>query len=133
MQTLIQILGYILIALALIHAIFPRYFCWEAELAGLSQVNREMMKVHTFFIAVTVGLMGLLCITSADLLLNTILGKRILWGLTAFWFLRLLVQFFGYSRDLWRGKLFETTVHILFSLLWISLVTVFGLGAMRSF
>jgi succinate-acetate transporter protein len=72
--------------------------------------------------------MGLLCFTSANELLNTSLGKRILLGLAIFWTVRLFVQFFGYSPKLWKGRSFETTVHIVFSLFWIYLVVVFILA-----
>jgi len=69
--------------------------------------------------------MGLLCLTSANELLNTGLGKRILLGLAIFWVVRLIVQFFGYSSKLWKGKSFETTIHIVFSIFWIYLAIVF--------
>jgi hypothetical protein len=77
-----------------------------------------MMLVHTFFIALTIFLMGLLCLTSARDLIETKLGKTISLGLGAFWIVRLFIQFFGYSSKLWKGKTFETSVHILFSLFW---------------
>lgn len=112
-------------ALAIIHAIFPKYFQWKKELQSLSLINRQMMYVHTFFIALVVFLMGVLCITSADEIVMTTLGKRLALGLGVFWFCRLLIQFFGYSKNLWRGKTFETIVHIVFSLLWIYLSVVF--------
>jgi hypothetical protein len=69
--------------------------------------------------------MGLLCFTSANELTNTALGKRISLGLGIFWTIRLFFQFFVYSPKLWRGKVFETIVHILFSLFWIYLSIVF--------
>jgi hypothetical protein len=72
--------------------------------------------------------MGVLCFTSANELLNTSFGKRILLGLAIFWAVRLLVQFFGYSSKLWKGRSFETGVHIVFSLFWIYLVIVFILA-----
>lgn len=84
-----------------------------------------MMYVHTFFIGLIVFLMGLLCLTSAEDLINTRLGKRITLGLGIFWTCRLLIQFFGYSSKLWKGKRFETAVHIFFSLLWAYLSVVF--------
>ena len=84
-----------------------------------------MMQVHTFFIALVVFLMGLLCLTSAVELVQTDLGKKIALGLGVFWGARLLIQFFGYSTALWRGKRFETVMHIFFSLLWIYLSIVF--------
>jgi len=69
--------------------------------------------------------MGLLCITSASELIDTPLGKKISLGLGVFWSIRLYVQFFVYSPTLWKGKKFETTVHILFSALWTYLSIIF--------
>jgi len=112
-------------ALALIHVIFPKYFNWKEELKPLSLINRQMMTVHTFFIALVVFLMGLLCLTSSTELIETKLGKTISIGLGIFWSIRLFIQFFGYSSELWKGKIFETTVHILFSLFWTYLSVVF--------
>lgn len=37
----------------------------------------------------------------------------------------LLLQFFGYSSQLWKGKVFETTIHILSAFLWVYLSVVF--------
>lgn len=114
-----------LIMLSLIHIIFPRYFKWKQELNSLSIMNRQMMVVHTFFIALVVFLTGLLCLSSSNELITTSLGKKISLGLGVFWVIRLFTQFFGYSAVLWKGKAFETTVHILFSLLWIYLSAIF--------
>lgn len=125
MEIHFKIIGVFLMGLALVHAIFPRYFQWEKELPLLSLINRQMMQVHTFFIALVVMLMGVLCFSSATELIHTPLGKRISLGLGIFWFIRLLLQFFGYSSALWKGKVFETTVHIFFSLFWTYLTFVF--------
>ena len=127
----LKIIGVVLIALAMIHIIFPKYFNWSKELSSLSLINRQMMTVHTFFIALTVFLIGLLCLTSSDELLNTVLGKKISLGLGIFWLVRLFVQFFVYSHLHWKGKRFETTVHILFSFLWTYLSVIFILVYLR--
>lgn len=124
-------IGVLLIALALVHVIFPRYFDWKRDLAPLQLINRQVMYVHTFFIALVVGMMGLLCVLAADDLVSTALGRMICVGLGIFWGCRLFVQFFVYSSELWRGKTFETLVHIVFSATWIYLTGVFlwvGLG-----
>jgi hypothetical protein len=125
MQYHLTTIGIVLILLALVHVFFPKYFHWEKELSALSLINQQMMKVHTFFIALTVCLMGLLCLTSANELITTSLGKKIALGFGIFWTIRLLVQFFGYSPELWRGKTFETLVHIAFIFLWVYLSAVF--------
>lgn len=111
--------------LALVHVIFPKYFKWKEDLSSLSLVNREMMIIHTFFIGLGVFLMGLLCLVSSEDLVKTSLGKRVSLGFGIFWLVRLLMQFFGYSSDLWRGKRFETIVHIFFSGFWAYLSIVF--------
>ena len=114
----LHILGALFVTLSMLHVGFPRYFKWKEQLPGLSLINRQMMWVHTGFIALAVFLMGSLCLTSAEELVNTALGQRICLGLGVFWGLRLVVQIFVYSTDLWRGKAFETTVHMLFTVLW---------------
>lgn len=125
MILLIELCGALLIGLALLHAVFPWYFHWKRELATLSPINRQMMQVHTFFIALTVLLMGLLCQTSAEGLTTTPLGRRIALGLGIFWGIRLGFQCFVYSPDLWRGKRLETSIHVLFLIFWTTLTAVF--------
>lgn len=125
MELHLKIAGFILIALALMHTIFPKYFNWARELQSLSLINRQMMLVHTFFIALIVLLMGLLCITSAGELVETSLGKKISLGMGIFWLIRLLLQFFGYSSTLWKGKRLETSIHIIFLITWIYFSTIF--------
>lgn len=121
----LKITGVVLIALAFIHLFFPRYFNWSETLKPLNLFNRQMMLVHVFFIALTVFMMGLLCTMHTEDLVTTAMGKTISLGLGVFWTIRLLIQFFGYASALWRGKLFETTVHVVFSLLWMYLSTIF--------
>lgn len=121
-------IGFLLIALGLMHVIFPKYFDWKKDLASLSLINRQMMIIHTFFIGLVVILMGLLCANASQDLVSTDLGKKLCLGLSFFWFARLLIQIFGYSSKLWKGKLFETIVHIIFTLFWIYLTVVFYLG-----
>ena len=125
MELHLKIIGFLLMILALIHIIFPSYFKWKQELASLSIMNRQMMHVHSFFIAFTVFLMGLLCLTTSEELINTQLGKRICLGLGIFWSVRLFVQFFIYSSKVWRGKTFETGIHILSSVFWAYLSWAF--------
>ena len=125
MQIHIKIIGCLLIILACIHIIFPKYFNWNKELKHLSLINSQMMLTHTFFIALTLFLMGLLCLTSSTELIETPLGKKTTLGLGLFWAVRIFFQFFVYSSKLWKGKTFETVIHILFSVLWIYFSTTF--------
>jgi hypothetical protein len=125
MEIHFTIIGFTLILLSIIHVIFPKYFNWDKELNLLSLINKQMIYVHTFFIAITILMIGILCLTSAQELLQTNLGKKISLGLGIFWTLRLFIQFFGYSSVLWKGKTFETTVHVFFALMWTYISIIF--------
>lgn len=118
METQLKLIGILLMLLALVHVIFPKYFNWKKELSNLSLINKQMMLVHTFFVALTVFMMGFLCVSFSYDLVETNFGKIISTGFGIFWLIRLLIQFFGYSSKLWKGKRFETTVHIIFSIFW---------------
>src|SRR5690349_20760390 len=117
--------GYILVLLALLHAFFPKYCNWRKEFAPLTLLSRQILYVHTFFIALMVLLMGIGCIYAAEDILHTRLGHLLSLGLFIFWICRLFFQFFVYSPSLWKGKRFETTVHIIFACLWSYFSIVF--------
>ena len=125
MEIHLKVIGILLIILACVHVVFPKYFNWAKETATMSLINRQMMFVHTFFIALTVFLMGLLCLTSAKEIVETPLGRKVALGLGVFWAIRFFIQLFGYSSKLWIGKAFETTVHIIFSFFWLYIAIIF--------
>jgi hypothetical protein len=77
------------------------------------------------FIALVVFLIGLLCLTSANELVNTNLGRKVSLGVGLFWAARLWVQFFGYSSKIWKGKRFETSIHIIAAIFWTYLSAIF--------
>lgn len=125
LQLHLKIIGTLLSILAFIHIGFPKYFDWKTELKSLSLINKQMMTVHTFFIALVVLMIGLLCLTCSSELINTDLGKKISLGLGVFWSVRLVFQLFVYSPKLWKGKIFETAMHILFTIFWIYMSSLF--------
>lgn len=125
METHIKIVGSLLIALSLMHVVIPRYFKWEQELAPLSLITRQIVYVHTFFIAFVVLLMGFLCIKYSRELVYDQFGRVITLGLFGFWLTRLIFQFFVYSPKAWRGKRFETVIHVVFAITWTYFTVVF--------
>ena len=127
MDAHLKIIGVIFMIISLIHIRFPERFNWKGEFEVLSLINKQIMYAHTFFIALFVMLNGLLFFFySTELTTNTPLAKAIDTGLLIFWGLRCAAQHFFYSRTLWRGKKFETIIHILFSTLWVYVTLVLG-------
>ncbi len=122
----LRALGVVFIGVALMHSIFPRRFEWKRELASLSLINQELMKVHTFFVALTVFLIGVVCVVDAADLAQTRLGQHVCLGFAVFWGVRLYAQHFVYSASLWRGRVLETFAHVAFTALWLWATTVFA-------
>lgn len=121
----LQLTGSLMITLGILHAVIPRYFKWKVELASLGLITRQIVYVHTFFIGLVLLLIGTLCLFSSNDLVNSTLGRKIAFGLFVFWAIRLIFQFLVYSSKTWKGKTFETIVHVLASMLWFYFTFVF--------
>jgi hypothetical protein len=93
-------------------------------------MSRQIMYVHSFFIAFIVFLTGLMCVTLASELTTTNLGRSISGGMAAFWLARLYVQFFVYPREAWKGKRMETLLHILAIAFWTYLTAIFAFSSL---
>lgn len=129
MEIHIKIIGLMFIALGCSHVLFPYLFQWKKDLGNLLLINKQLMYVHTFFIALMLILIGVLCFASASALLETVLGRQICIGLSIFWLMRLGIQLFGFSSVLWKGKTKEKVIHYMFIMLWSYCTSVFIFAA----
>ena len=110
----LRLAGLFLLGLFVLNFFVPRRFNWAEELPRLSLINRRIFQVHAVFIAFILLFSGLLLVgLPHELLAPTPLARAVLGGLAAFWGLRLWMQWFMYDRELWRGKRFETAMHLL--------------------
>jgi hypothetical protein len=123
----LRTVGVLMALLALLNLFVPRRFNWRQEMAGLSLLNRQIFQVHAMFLILILALFAALLLTSAPALLEpTPLARAVLIGLTIFWGMRMLTQWFYYSPAIWRGHRFNTVMHVAFSGLWIYVTGVFG-------
>jgi hypothetical protein len=121
--------GVLMAALVVVNLFVPSRFHWREEMSRLSLVNRQIFQVHSVFLVLTLGLFSALLLTCARALVEpSRLSRAVLSGLTIFWGLRLVMQWFFYSPELWRGHRFNTVVHYVFSAIWIYLTTVFAVA-----
>ena len=96
-------------------------------------MNRQIFQAHTVFLILTLALFAALLLTSSAALLEpTRLSRTILIGLTIFWGLRMLRQWWFYSPRLWRGHQFNTMMHYLFSVVWVYVTIVFAAALWRN-
>ena len=123
----LRIVGLAMAGLVVLNVAVPAKFHWREEMARLSLLNRQIFQAHSIFLVLTLGLFAALLLTSADTLLEpTRLARAVLIGLTVFWGLRMLMQWFFYSPRVWRGHTFNTVMHVCFSVLWVYVTAVFA-------
>jgi hypothetical protein len=128
----LRVVGVLMALLVVVNLCVPGLLHWREELSRVSLLNRQIFLAHTVFIVVLVALTSALLLTCAETLLEpTRLSRAVLFGLTAFWGLRMLMQWFFYSPRVWRGNRFFTVMHVVFSFGWTYVTAVCGL-ALRS-
>lgn len=119
--------GVVLAWLVIVNLAVPRRFGWREELTRVSPLNRQIFLAHNFFLILTLALLSVLLLTEPDALLEpSALSRAVLLGLTIFWGARMLMQWFFYSSEIWRGRRFFTVMHYVFSIVWIYLTGVFA-------
>ena len=123
----LRFVGVLMAGLVVVNLFVPGRFRWREELSRVSLLNRQIFEVHAIFLVLTIAMISALLLTSADALLErTRLARALLIGLTAFWGLRMLAQWFYYSPEVWRGNRLHTAMHYAFSAMWIYVTSVFG-------
>jgi hypothetical protein len=129
----LRIVGVLLLALVALNFYVPRRFNWREELATLSLLNRQIFQVHAAFICVILTMFATLALLyTRELLQPTPLARAVLALLAIFWFLRLLTQWLVYDRRLWRGKRFETIVHVVFTGVWAYFAATFAYALLHN-
>lgn len=123
----LRLAGVGLIVLAWAHLPMARRLKWGDESRRMSAVNASIFQVHALFIAVMLVIMGLPCLLAPDVWLEpSRAGAWWSWSFAGFWAIRCYCQWFVYGSDLWRGRRLETAMHLLFSVVWVALTTLFG-------
>jgi hypothetical protein len=123
----LRLTGVVMASLVVVNLVVPGRFHWREEMSRLSLVNRQIFQAHSVFLVLTLALFSALLLTCAAALLEpTRLSRAVLFGLTVFWGLRMLMQWCFYSPLIWRGHRFNTVMHYTFSVVWVYVTTVFA-------
>ena len=124
---LVRVAGVGLLFLSALHIPIGRELRWREDASRLTPTNQAVFHVHTIFICLIIVMMGLPCVMDPSVLLERSRpGEWMAWSFAGFWAVRLYCQFFVYSSELWRGKRRETTVHWIFTVIWVALTLVFA-------
>jgi len=94
----LRAVGVVMAALVAVNLVVPIRYRWREETARLSLLNRQIFQAHAMFLVLTLALFSALLVGYADALVEpTRLSRAVLAGLTMFWGLRMLMQWFFYS------------------------------------
>ena len=116
-----------LILLAFMHGPIGRHLRWREEGARMSPVNAAIFRVHEFFICLVLVMMGLPSLLDPGVFLTpSRAGAWMSWSFAGFWAARLYFQWCVYPHSLWRGKRMETSIHFLFTVIWLGLMAVYA-------
>lgn len=127
MITALRIAGLLQVVLALAHIPIARHLRWREELANNSLLTRQVFWSHTWFLCLTLAMFGVL--PPRYLVDPSPLAFYVASAIAVFWANRLAFQWLHFDASHWRGKGFETTIHVLFTLTWAGLTGVYGTAA----
>lgn len=123
---LLRVAGAGTIALAFAHIPMAKVLGWREDAARMSPQNASIFHVHTFFVCVMLAVMGARALFAPQIFIeHTTAAAWLSWTYALVWALRLYVQWFVFPQALWRGKRFETAIHVLFTVIWTALTALF--------
>ena len=127
LSILLKAVGVTMLLLSVGHWPIAKHLKWREDSRQLTLINRQILFVHSYFIALILLFMGILLVFYTPLLLlASPLAKLLALGLVIFWASRLFIQLFIYSPANWKGDRFRTVTHVLFTLLWSVYVFAFA-------
>jgi hypothetical protein len=88
------------VGFAIFHLFFWRIFDWRTELGRLTYINRGIVQILNLCLTFVFVLFAFLALAHRSEMISTSLGRALLAGISAFWFLRTVEQvvFFGLKR-----------------------------------
>ena len=119
MKILIQIGGFLWLALFIFHLFFWKLFNWKRDLESLTQVNKAIMQVLNLCLMLVFLIFAYISIFHADELLAKGLGKSMLIGMIAFGVFRAIEQVIFFDLKHIRSKavlfvaLLGTTIYLI--------------------
>ncbi|SRR6266581_2497136 len=103
------------IGVAILNLFLVRLLKWEADLARMPLLLREVFQVHAWFISVSLAIFGTLTWRfAAEMASGTnLIARWVCVCVGLFWAIRTVLQVVYYSSSHWRGQPGRTAMHFL--------------------
>lgn len=101
------------LALAVLSLCLPRILKWQPDIDRMSPLVRDVFKIHSWFIALTLVIWAALTWQFAPemALAHTPLSRWLCAAIGVFWGIRCVLQWIHYSPSHWRGNPRRTAIH----------------------
>lgn len=116
LELFLKIIAVAQVAIALLNFAMPRILKWEADIARMSLLVRDVFKIHAWFISLTLVIWGVLTWRFAHEMAHapTELSRWLCWAIAVFWGVRCALQWLHYDSSHWRGIPSRTVMHWVF-------------------
>ena len=113
LELLLRIVAAMQIGLAVLSLCLPRILDWKADIARMSLLVRQVFEIHSWFIALTLVIWGVLTWHFAPEMARapTELSMWLCGAIGVFWGIRSVMQWTHYSASHWRGNPGRTVIH----------------------
>lgn len=117
-KIMIFIGGVFNLGFVIFHILFWRLFHWKKDLASLSFINRSVMQILNLCLTFVFLFMAYVSFFHCFDLIQTSLGRTLLFSISLFWFLRAIEQvvFFGIKNKV---SIFLTLIFLLGSVIYL--------------
>ena len=113
LELFLRIIAVAQIALAVLSFFLPRILKWQADIARMSPLVRDVFVIHSWFISLTLLIWGALTWRFASEMAHapTDLSRWLCGAVAVFWGIRCVLQWLHYDRSHWRGIPSRTVMH----------------------
>jgi hypothetical protein len=126
-ETLLRIGAALQFTILIASAMTPKVLNWKGELAGLHPFLRRLFWVYGVFIVMTfLGFATISVLCVEELAAGSLLARSFCGFTAAFWFARLLVQFFVFDAKPFLTNWFYTAGYHGLTVLFIALTGIYG-------
>ncbi len=113
LDQLLRFVALLQIGLAILSLCLPRIMDWKADLARMSLLVRDVFIIHSWFIALTLAIWGVLTWRFAGEMAHapTPMSRWLCAAIAGFWGIRCALQWLHYDSSHWRGQPGRTVIH----------------------
>lgn len=133
LELFLRIIAVAQIGLAVLSLCLPRILDWKADIARMSLLVRQVFEIHSWFIALTLVIWGVLTWRFAPQMAGAApeLARWLCAAIGIFWGVRSVMQWTHYSISHWRGNPQRTVIHWTLFFGYVAWTTVYFIAAFK--